>query len=146
MPRSRQQNVLAAQWSPNGGALGSAGLTIPVNQVFGANVFRPAVPRQRLPTAGYQQLQSTLARGAAIDISLADQIAAAMKDWALEQGATHFTHWFQPLTGSTAEKHDSFYAPAGDGSTVADFSGKELVRGEPDASSFANGGVRATFE
>jgi len=146
MPRSRQQNVLAAQWSPNGGALGSPDLTIPVNQVFGANVFSPAVQRQRLPKAVYQQLQSTLARGAAIDISLADQIAAAMKDWALEQGATHFTHWFQPLTGSTAEKHDSFYAPTGEGTAIADFSGKELIQGEPDASSFPTGGIRATFE
>src|SRR3981081_3493325 len=98
MPRSRQQNVLAAQWRPQRGALGSPDLTIPVNQVFGANVFSPAVQRQRLPKAVYQQLQTTLSRGAAIDISLADQIAAAMKDWALEQGATHFTHWFQPLT------------------------------------------------
>src|SRR6267378_2390641 len=146
MPRSRQQNVLAAQWSPNGGALGSPDLTIPVNQVFGANVFSPAVQRQRLPKAVYQQLQTTLARGAAIDISLADQIAAAMKDWALEQGATHFTHWFQPLTGSTAEKHDSFYAPTGEGTAIADFSGKELIQGEPDASSFPTGGIRATFE
>jgi glutamine synthetase len=146
MPRSRQQNVLAAQWSPNGGALGSPDLTIPVNQVFGANVFSPAVQRQRLPKAVYQQLQSTLARGAAIDISLADQIATAMKDWALEQGATHFTHWFQPLTGSTAEKHDSFYAPTGEGTAIADFSGKELIQGEPDASSFPTGGIRATFE
>ncbi|MDX6673568.1 MAG: glutamine synthetase, partial [Solirubrobacteraceae bacterium] len=146
MPRSRQQNVLAAQWSPNGGALGSPDLTIPVNQVFGANVFSPAVQRQRLPKSVYQQLQSTLARGAAIDISLADQIAAAMKDWALEQGATHFTHWFQPLTGSTAEKHDSFYAPTGEGTAIADFSGTELIQGEPDASSFPTGGIRATFE
>src|ERR1700704_1122596 len=146
MPRSRQQNVLAAQWSPNGGALGSPDLTIPVNQIFGANVFSPAVQRQRLPKAVYQQLQSTLARGAAIDLSLADQIAAAMKDWALEQGATHFTHWFQPLTGSTAEKHDSFYAPTGEGTAIADFSGTELIQGEPDASSFPTGGIRATFE
>ncbi len=146
MPRSRQQNVLAAQWSPNGGALGSPDLTIPVNQVFGANVFSPSVQRQRLPKAVYQQLQATLARGEAIDISLADQIAAAMKDWALEQGATHFTHWFQPLTGSTAEKHDSFYAPTGEGTAIADFSGKELIQGEPDASSFPTGGIRATFE
>src|SRR6195256_6051685 len=146
MPRSRQQNVLAAQWSPNGGALGSPDLTIPVNQVFGANVFSPAVQRQRLPKAVYQQLQTTLARGAAIDISLAAQIAAAMKDWALEQGATHFTHWFQPLTGSTAEKHDSFYAPTGEGTALAEFSGKELIQGEPDASSFPTGGIRATFE
>src|SRR6266480_6295699 len=146
MPRSRQQNVLAAQWSPNGGALGSPDLTIPVNQIFGANVFSPAVQRQRLPKAVYQQLQGTLARGEAIDISLADQIAAAMKDWALEQGATHFTHWFQPLTGSTAEKHDSFYAPTGEGTAIADFSGTELIQGEPDASSFPTGGIRATFE
>jgi glutamine synthetase len=146
MPRSRQQNVLAAQWSPNGGALGSPDLTIPVNQIFGANVFSPAVQRQRLPKAVYQQLQATLARGEAIDISLADQIASAMKDWALEQGATHFTHWFQPLTGSTAEKHDSFYAPTGEGTAIADFSGTELIQGEPDASSFPTGGIRATFE
>jgi glutamine synthetase len=146
MRRSRQQNVLAAQWSPNGGALGSPDLTIPVNQIFGANVFSPAVQRQRLPKAVYQQLQATLARGEAIDISLADQIAAAMKDWALEQGATHFTHWFQPLTGSTAEKHDSFYAPTGEGTAIADFSGTELIQGEPDASSFPTGGIRATFE
>jgi glutamine synthetase len=146
MPRSRQQNVLAAQWSPNGEALGSPDLTVPINQVFGANVFSPAVQRQRLPKAVYQQLQSTLARGAAIDMSLADQIAAAMKDWALEQGATHFTHWFQPLTGSTAEKHDSFYAPTGEGTAIADFSGTELIQGEPDASSFPTGGIRATFE
>src|SRR6476661_3803926 len=146
MPRSRQQNVLAAQWSPNGGALGSPDLTVPVNQVFGANVFSPAVQRQRLPKSVYQQLQSTLARGAAIDTLLADQIASAMKDWALEQGATHFTHWFQPLTGSTAEKHDSFYAPTGEGTAIADFSGTELIQGEPDASSFPTGGIRATFE
>src|SRR4030088_3290475 len=146
MPRSRQQNVLAAQWSPNGEALGSPDLPTPVNQAFGANVFSPAVQPQRLPKAVYQQLQSTLARGAAIDMSLADQIAAAMKDWALEQGATHFTHWFQPLTGSTAEKHDSFYAPTGEGPAIADFSGTELVQCEPAASSFPTGGIRATFE
>ena len=146
MPRSRQQNVLAAQWSPNGGALGPPDLTIPANQVFGANVFSPAVQRQRLPKAVYQQLQSTLARGEALDPSLADAVAAAMKEWAMEQGATHYTHWFQPLTGSTAEKHDSFFAPTGDGTAIAEFSGKELIQGEPDASSFPSGGIRATFE
>src|SRR6059058_3291006 len=144
MPRT--QNVLAAQWTPNGDALGAPELTLPANQVFGANVFSPAVQRRRLPKSVYQRLQATLARGEAIDISLADQIAAAMKDWALEQGATHFTHWFQPLTGSTAEKHDSFYAPTGEGTAIADFSGKELIQGEPDASSFPTGGIRATFE
>jgi glutamine synthetase len=144
MPRT--QNVLAAQWSPNGEALGPLDLTIPANQVFGLNVFSPAVQRQRLPKAVYQQLQGTLARGEAIDTSLADQIASAMKEWAMEKGATHFTHWFQPLTGSTAEKHDSFYAPTGEGTAIADFSGKELIQGEPDASSFPTGGIRATFE
>ena len=144
MPRT--QNVLAAQWSPNGEALGSLDLTIPANQVFGLDVFSPAVQRQRLPKAVYQQLQATLARGEAIDTSLADQIAAAMKDWAMEKGATHFTHWFQPLTGSTAEKHDSFFTPTGEGTAIADFSGTELIQGEPDASSFPTGGIRATFE
>jgi glutamine synthetase len=144
MPRT--QNVLAAQWSPNGESLGSTDLTVAANQVFGVNVFSPAVQRQRLPKTVYQKLQATLSRGEAIDTSLADQIAAAMKDWAMEKGATHFTHWFQPLTGSTAEKHDSFYAPTGEGTAIADFSGKELIQGEPDASSFPTGGIRATFE
>jgi glutamine synthetase len=144
MPRT--QNVFAAQWSPNGKALGSTDLTVAANQVFGTNVFSPAVQRQRLPKAVYQRLQATLARGEAIDTSLADQIAAAMKDWAMEKGATHYTHWFQPLTGSTAEKHDSFYAPTGEGTAIADFSGQELIQGEPDASSFPTGGIRATFE
>ena len=146
MPRLRQQNVLAAQWTPNGDTLGSRDLTVSTNQIYGANVFSSAVQRQRLPKSVYQALQSTLARGEALDTSLADQVAAAMKDWALEQGATHFTHWFQPLTGSTAEKHDSFYAPTGEGAALADFSGKELIQGEPDASSFPTGGIRATFE
>ena len=146
MPRSRQQNVVAAQWTPNGAALGAQDLTVPSNQIFGANVFSPAVQRQRLPKSVYQRLQTMLARGEALDTSLADQIAAAMKDWAQEQGATHFTHWFQPLTGSTAEKHESFYAPTGEGTALADFSGKELIQGEPDASSFPTGGIRATFE
>src|SRR3954451_1765226 len=111
MARTRQQNLSAAQWSPNGGALGAPDLTAPQNQIFGANVFGPAVQRRRLPKLVYRQLQSTLERGEALDPTLADAVAAAMKDWALEKGATHFTHWFQPLTGSTAEKHDSFFAP-----------------------------------
>ena len=104
-PRTRQQNVTAAQWSANGTALGSPDLTVPSNQVFGANVFSPAVQRQRLPKHVFKALERTLARGEALDTSLADAVAVAMKDWAMEKGATHYTHWFQPLTGSTAEKH-----------------------------------------
>jgi glutamine synthetase len=146
MPRIRQQNVLAAQWTPNGAALGAPDLTVSDNQVFGANVFSPAVQRQRLPKDVFRALQQTLARGEALDTSLADGVALAMKEWALEKGATHYTHWFQPLTGSTAEKHDSFYAPTGEGTALAEFSGKELIQGEPDASSFPTGGIRATFE
>ncbi len=146
MPRIRQQNVLAAQWTPNGGALGAPDLTVADNQIFGANVFSPAVQRQRLPRDVFRRLQQTLARGEALDTSLADAVALAMKEWALERGATHYTHWFQPLTGSTAEKHDSFYAPTGEGTALAEFSGKELIQGEPDASSFPTGGIRATFE
>jgi glutamine synthetase len=146
MPRTRQQNVTAAQWSSNGAALGSLDLTLPGNQVFGENVFSPAVQRQRLPKDVFKALQRTLAHGEALDTSLADAVAQGMKEWAMEKGATHYTHWFQPLTGSTAEKHDSFYAPVGDGTAIAEFSGKELIQGEPDASSFPTGGVRATFE
>ncbi len=146
MPRTRQQNVTAAQWSANGAALGSPDLTIADNQVFGTNVFSAAVQRRRLPKHVYKALQRTLARGEALDTSLADAVAQAMKEWAMEKGATHYTHWFQPLTGSTAEKHDSFYGPAGDGTAIAEFSGKELIQGEPDASSFPTGGIRATFE
>lgn len=146
MPRTRQQNVTAAQWSANGSALGSPDLTQPGNQIFASNVFSPAVQRQRLPKHVYKALQKTLARGEALDTSLADSVAQAMKDWAMERGATHYTHWFQPLTGSTAEKHDSFYGPVGDGTAIAEFSGKELIQGEPDASSFPTGGIRATFE
>ena len=146
MPRIRSQNVLAAQWTPNGGALGAPDLTAPDNQVFGSNVFSPAVQRQRLPKDVFRRLHHTLARGEALDTSTADAVALAMKEWALEKGATHYTHWFQPLTGSTAEKHDSFYAPTGEGTALAEFSGKELIQGEPDASSFPTGGIRATFE
>jgi glutamine synthetase len=145
-PRTRTPNVNAAQWSPNGGALGQADLTQPGANVFGENVFSTAVQRQRLPKAVYKQLQETLEAGELLDPALADAVAAAMKEWAMERGATHFTHWFQPLTGMTAEKHDSFYAPTGDGNAIAEFSGKELIQGEPDASSFPTGGIRATFE
>jgi len=146
MPRIRQKNVTAAQWSANGAALGAPDLTQPSNNPFGANVFSLSVQRQRLPEDVFMKLQRTLEKGEVIDASLADSVAEAMKDWALEKGATHFTHMFQPLTGSTAEKHDSFFGPDGEGTAVAEFSGKELIQGEPDASSFPTGGVRATFE
>jgi glutamine synthetase len=146
MPRTRIHNVSAAQWSANGEGLGGQDLTQTANQVFGANVFSLAEQRKRLPKHVFSQLRTTIARGAELDTSLADAVAQAMKEWALENGATHYTHWFQPLTGSTAEKHDSFYGPVGDGTAMADFSGKELIQGEPDASSFPTGGIRATFE
>jgi len=144
--RSRHPNVLAAQWSANGGALGTTDLTQPGAEIYGANVFSTAEQRKRLPEDVFERLQKTLSSGQSLDTSLADQIADAMKDWALEKGATHYTHWFQPLTNMTAEKHDSFFSPAGDGTALAEFSGKELIQGEPDASSFPTGGIRATFE
>jgi glutamine synthetase len=146
MPRTRTTNVSAAQWSPNGEALGQADLTQAGAYGFGDNVFSPAAQRQRLPKAAFKKLQETLEQGLALEPDLADAVASAMKEWALERGCTHFTHWFQPLTGSTAEKHDSFYSPTGDGNALAEFSGKELIQGEPDASSFPTGGIRATFE
>src|SRR6187200_2384715 len=146
MPRTRPHNLYAAQWEANGGALGTLDLTEPSNQVFGANVFSINEQRERLSKDTYKRLQSTLEKGEPLDVSLADAVALAMKEWALERGATHYTHWFQPLTGSTAEKHDSFYAPTGDGRAIAEFSGKELIQGEPDASSFPTGGIRSTFE
>ncbi|HWH94311.1 MAG TPA: glutamine synthetase III [Baekduia sp.] len=143
---SRQQNVTAAQWSVNGGALGTTDLTLPGANVFGANVFTIDEQRARLPKHVYKQLTATLEAGSTLDPTLADAVAQAMREWAMEKGATHYTHWFQPLTGLTAEKHDSFYNPTSDGHAIAEFSGKELVQGEPDASSFPTGGIRATFE
>jgi glutamine synthetase len=116
------------------------------NLPFAENVFAGAVQREWLSDDVHDRLQATIEQGHALDLELADAVAVAMKDWALSKGATHFCHWFQPLTGSTAEKHDSFYAPTGDGAAMAEFSGAELVQGEPDASSFPNGGIRATFE
>src|ERR671931_341271 len=113
---------------------------------FGSLVFSDAVQQARLPKPVYLALRRTITLGVPLDISVADAVASAMKEWAVEHGATHYTHWFQPLTGITAEKHDSFLSPTGDGRAVAEFSGKELVRGEPDASSFPSGGMRSTFE
>jgi glutamine synthetase len=146
MARTRQQNVTAARWSANGAALGAPDLTEPGSYPFGDNVFSLAVQRTRLPKEVFKQLEATLARGEALNPALADAVAKEMREWAMEKGATHYTHWFQPLTNSTAEKHDSFYEPAGDGTAISGFSGKELIQGEPDASSFPTGGVRATFE
>ena len=146
MTRLRQKNVHATQWSSNGEALGTVDLTEESNNPFGANVFSPAVQKDRLSKDTYKKLQSVLETGEALDTDLADEVAEAMKEWALERGATHYTHVFQPLTGLTAEKHDSFFEPDGQGGAVADFSGKELIQGEPDASSFPTGGIRATFE
>jgi glutamine synthetase len=147
MARTRQQNVTAAQWSANGAvALGAPDLTEPGSYPFGYNVFNLSVQRERLPKDVFRRLQATLDRGETLDPALADAVAKEMREWAMEKGATHFTHWFQPLTGVTAEKHDSFYGPVGDGTALAEFSGKELIQGEPDASSFPTGGIRATFE
>src|SRR3954447_22015026 len=144
--RTRRPNLAAAQWSPNGGALGQSDLTQASANVFGENVFSIVVQRQRLPRAVFRQLQETIEKGQLLEPALADAVASAMREWAMERGATHSTHWFQPLTGSTAEKHDSFYQPTGDGSAITEFSGKDLVRGEPDASSFPTGGIRSTCE
>ena len=146
MLKTRQHNVTSATWSPNGEALGTADLTDAANNPFGDNVFTPAVQRERMGNDLYEELQRTLAEGEALAPTLADAVAVAMKEWALERGATHFTHWFQPLTGSTAEKHDAFFEPNSEGEWIAKFSGEELIQGEPDASSFPTGGVRATFE
>jgi len=115
-------------------------------KIFGENVFNDAVMRERLPKATYKSLRKTIEEGLPLDPSVAEIVANAMKDWAIEKGATHFTHWFQPLTGITAEKHDSFISPTKHGLVAMEFSGKELIQGEPDASSFPSGGLRATFE
>ncbi len=117
-----------------------------LKDLFGVHVFNEELQRQRLPKNVFKALQKTIKQGAPLDPSIADAVASAMKDWAIEQGATHFTHLFQPMTGLTAEKHDSFLTPISDGRAITEFSGKELVRGEPDASSFPSGGIRATFE
>src|ERR1700753_2861340 len=146
MSRIRQQNVTAAQWSSNGEALGAIDLTLPENAAFGANVFDVTVQTERLPEDVFEKLQATLEHGDARDPSLADAVAEAMMEWALEMGATHYTHMFQPLTGSSAEKHDSIFEPAGEGKLIAGFSGKELIQGEPDASAFPTGGLRGHLQ
>jgi len=143
--RRNAVNAVTA-WPANGN-----GTRIPpkdgsVRQMFGVNVFSDEVMRSRLPDNIYRALRDTIKKGAPLDPGVADVVAAAMKEWSMERGATHYTHWFQPMTGLTAEKHDSFLTPTESGSAIAEFAGKELVRGEPDASSFPSGGIRATFE
>ena len=118
-----------------------------VEELFGRNVFTMSKMRERLPDEVYAEVQRIIREGGDLSLRDADIVAQAMKDWAVENGATHYTHWFQPLTGITAEKHDSFVStPNADGRTMMGFSGKELIKGEPDASSFPSGGLRATFE
>ena len=117
-----------------------------LNEMFGSYVFNDSVMKERLPKATYKALKKTIEEGKTLSPEIADVVASAMKDWALEKGATHYTHWFQPMTGITAEKHDSFINPTDDGRVILEFSGKELIKGEPDASSFPSGGLRATFE
>ncbi|MCQ2513955.1 MAG: glutamine synthetase III [Ruminococcus sp.] len=117
-----------------------------VPELFGSMVFNDQTMQERLPKSTYKALKKTIQNGEPLDLSVANVVASAMKDWAIEKGCTHYTHWFQPMTGITAEKHDSFISPSGDGQIIMEFSGKELVKGEPDASSFPSGGIRATFE
>ncbi|HWN83924.1 MAG TPA: glutamine synthetase III, partial [Vicinamibacterales bacterium] len=114
--------------------------------IFGSRVFNDKAQQERLPKPAYRALRATITRGEPLDLATADAVASALKEWAVEHGATHYTHWFQPLTGITAEKHDSFLDPNSDGSAIAQFRGKELIKGEPDASSFPSGGMRSTFE
>ena len=130
----------------NGHSAGRSSSTKDITKIFGSNVFNDKVMRERLPKETYKGLRKTIEQGAPLSLDVANVVANAMKDWAIERGASHYTHWFQPLTGITAEKHDSFIAPAGDGSVIMEFSGKQLIQGEPDASSFPSGGLRATFE
>lgn len=136
----------AARWSSSERNGSGSQRTTDVEAIFGSNTFGLSEMKARLPKPVYQALLATIEEGREIDLSIADAVAVAMKEWAMERGATHFTHWFQPLTGLTAEKHDSFLSPVGGGKAVAEFSGRELVQGEPDASSFPSGGLRATFE
>ena len=121
-------------------------MTKNVPELYGSLVFGDRVMREKLPKDVYKALRRTIDENLPLERSVANAVAVAMKEWAVEHGATYFTHWFQPLTGVTAEKHDSFISPAPDGRVIMEFSGKELIKGEPDASSFPSGGLRATFE
>ena len=118
----------------------------PLPDIYGSNTFSDAVMRERLPKSIYKEMKRVQSGEIELSLEIAEVVAYAMKDWAIEKGATHYSHWFQPLTGFTAEKHDSFISPTPDGRVIMEFSGKELIKGEPDASSFPNGGLRSTFE
>ncbi|MEO7798085.1 MAG: glutamine synthetase III, partial [Opitutaceae bacterium] len=147
MPKTSPRfDVLAAATGWSADSNGSPREILDVEKIFGENTFGIAEMRARLPKPIFKALVATIESGAALDGSVADAVALAMKEWALEKGATHFTHWFQPLTGITAEKHDSFITPNSGGGAVIEFSGKDLIQGEPDASSFPSGGLRSTFE
>ncbi len=142
---ARLQAIKAVtEYSPNGPSLSLS--EVSTGQLFGANVFSASIMKTRLPKSIYKSIIATIETGSALEPEVADVVAAAMKDWAIEKGATHYAHVFYPLTGSTAEKHDSFLSPDGQGGAIAEFAGKTLIQGEPDASSFPNGGIRATFE
>ena len=117
-----------------------------VSSIFGCMAFNDVVMRERLPKSTYRELKRAISENQPLPLEVANVVANAMKDWAIEKGATHFTHWFQPMTGITAEKHDSFITPTPEGGVIMEFSGKELIKGEPDASSFPSGGLRSTFE
>jgi len=119
---------------------------VSASELFGSNVFGKSAMKDRLPKPVFKSLMKTIENGSHLDPAIADMVASAMKDWAMSKGATHYSHVFYPLTGFTAEKHDSFLSPDGDGGAIAEFSGKTLTQGEPDASSFPNGGIRNTFE
>src|SRR5262249_43306444 len=159
--------LTSAEWTKGGNVMGSAVLSEAISAIrdwsltngkdkdtrdsrapanFGSLVFNDEVQQARLPKAVYHALRRTMTHGEPLDTSAADAVAKAVKEWAVEPGATHYTHWCQPLTGITAEKHDSFLQLSNDGKAVAEFSGKELIKGEPDASSFPSGGMRSTFE
>src|SRR5580765_7633332 len=130
-----------------GETVGGVGGGLPkATESFGSLTFNDEAQKARLPKPAYAALRQTIVHGQPLDSAVADQVAAALMEWAIEHGATHYTHWFQPLTGITAEKHDSFLSPNGDGKAIAEFRGKELIKGEPDASSFPSGGMRSTFE
>ncbi len=131
-------------WSMNEGRASTT--PAKAGEIFGSLVFNDKVQQERLPKPAYRALRATITRGEALDVSTADAVANALKDWAVEHGASHYTHWFQPMTGITAEKHDSFLTPNAEGAAIAEFRGKELIKGEPDASSFPSGGMRSTFE
>jgi len=145
MGNSARRSAIAAVVGYTAPTTGFAGDESP-GELFGQNVFSRAEMQKRLPKAVYKSVLATIEHGEPLDPSIADIVASAMKDWAIEKGATHYAHVFYPLTGTTAEKHDSFLAPDGDGGAIAEFTGKQLMQGEPDGSSFPSGGIRATFE